>query len=211
MLIKHISNNDKTFMIVDCDLDGYVSAALFLNYLNNLFPYWVQNCVFYINHQGKQHGLSDIDLQKIVNDNFKFVVCLDSSSNDYSEHEFLKSNNIDVLVIDHHNAEKVSEYACVINNQLCNYPTKSLCGGAMTYKFCCYLDLLIKTSYAINYEDLAAISLKGDMMELKDFETHYLVKDGIQRIRNPFFQEKRPRRQQSCRPSQPSSLSQLSF
>lgn len=50
MLIKHISNNDKTFMIVDCDLDGYVSAALFLNYLNNLFPYWVQNCVFYINH-----------------------------------------------------------------------------------------------------------------------------------------------------------------
>lgn len=126
-------------------------------------------------------------MQKIVNNNFKFVVCLDSSSNDYSEHEFLKSNNIDVLVIDHHNAEKVSEYACVINNQLCNYPTKSLCGGAMTYKFCCYLDLLIKTSYAINYEDLAAISLIGDMMELKDFETHYLVKDGIQRITNEFF------------------------
>lgn len=27
------------------------------------------------------------------------------------------------------------------------------------------------------------------MMDLKDFETHYLVKDGLQRIRNPFFVE----------------------
>ena len=43
--------------------------------------------------------------------------------------------------------------------------------------------------HAIDYEDLTALALIGDMMNMKDFETHYLTKDGLQRIRNPFFQE----------------------
>jgi len=43
------------------------------------------------------------------------------------------------------------------------------------------------TNYAIEYEDLAALGLISDMMDLKDFETHYLVKSGLQRIQNPFF------------------------
>lgn len=49
----------------------------------------------------------------------------------------------------------------------------------MVYKYCCYIDTLMGTNYAIDYEDLAALSLIGDMMDLKDFETHYLVKDGL--------------------------------
>ena len=98
-------------------------------------------------------------------------------------------NNIDVLVLDHHHADKISEYACIINNQLCDYPTKSLCGAAVVYKFCCYIDKLMGTNYAIDYEDLCALGLIADMMDMKDFETHYLTKDGLQRIRNPFFQE----------------------
>jgi len=59
----------------------------------------------------------------------------------------------------------------------------------VVYKFCCYIDKLMGTNYAIEYEDLAALGLIADMMDLKDFETHYLVKDGLQRIRNPFFVE----------------------
>ena len=38
-----------------------------------------------------------------------------------------------VLVIDHHEAEKYSEHACVINNQMCDYPTKSLSGAGVVY------------------------------------------------------------------------------
>ena len=138
-------------------------------------------------HGGKQHGLSDININDLLARNFKLVICPDSASNDYEQHQFLKEHGIDVLVLDHHEAEKVSNYACIINNQLCDYPTKSLSGGAIVYKFCCYLDKIGGTNYAIEFEDLAALALIGDMMDLKDFETHYLVKDGLQRIRNPFF------------------------
>ena len=189
MLIKHINNNDKAFIIVDSDCDGYCSSAIFLNYLNRHFPHWIQNQVEYFMHDGKQHGLGDANIGDLIQRGFKLVICPDSASNDYEQHQVLKEHGIDVLVLDHHEAEKVSEYACIINNQLCDYPTKSLCGGAVVYKFCCYIDKLMGTNYAIDYEDLTALALIGDMMNMKDFETHYLTKDGLQRIRNPFFQE----------------------
>ena len=189
MLIKHINNNDKAFIIVDSDCDGYCSSAIFLNYLNRHFPHWIQNQVEYFMHDGKQHGLGDANIGDLIQRDFKLVICPDSASNDYEQHQVLKEHGIDVLVLDHHEAEKVSEYACIINNQLCDYPTKSLCGGAVVYKFCCYIDKLMGTNYAIDYEDLTALALIGDMMNMKDFETHYLTKDGLQRIRNPFFQE----------------------
>ncbi len=188
-LIKHISSNDKAFIIVDSDCDGYCSSAILLNYLNRHFPAWVQNQVEYRMHSGKQHGLGDIDIPDLIKRNFKLVICPDSASNDYEQHQDLYSHGIDVLILDHHEAERVSEYACVINNQLCDYPTKSLCGGAVVYKFCQYIDKLMKTNYAIDYEDLCALSLIGDMMDMKDFETHFLTKDGLQRIKNPFFKE----------------------
>ena len=189
MLIKHINNDDKAFIIVDSDCDGYCSSAIFLNYLNRHFPHWIQNQVEYFMHDGKQHGLGDANIGDLIQRGFKLVICPDSASNDYEQHQVLKEHGIDVLVLDHHEAEKVSEYACIINNQLCDYPTKSLCGGAVVYKFCCYIDKLMGTNYAIDYEDLTALALIGDMMNMKDFETHYLTKDGLQRIRNPFFQE----------------------
>jgi len=31
------------------------------------------------------------------------------------------------------------------------------------------------TNYAIDYEDLAALGLVGDMMNMMDFETHYII------------------------------------
>ena len=140
-------------------------------------------------HEGKQHGLSDINISELIEKKIHFIICPDSSSNDYEIHEELSKYGIEVLILDHHEAEKVSQYACVINNQLCDYPTKSLCGGAVVYKFCCYIDSLMGTNYAIDYADLTALSLIGDMMNMRDFETHYLTKDGLQRIHNQFFQE----------------------
>lgn len=189
MLMKHIGANDNAYVIVDADCDGYTSSAILLNYLNRLFPAWVQGHVSYFMHNGKQHGLGDVDIKQLINEGFKLIICPDSASNDYEQHQALKEHGVDVLVLDHHEAPKVSEFACVINNQLCDYPTKSLCGAGVVYKFCCYIDSLMGTNYAIEFEDLAALGLIADMMDLKDFETHYLVKDGLQRIRNPFFVE----------------------
>ena len=92
-----------------------------------------------------------------------------------------------MLIIDHHEAEKVSKDACVINNQLCDYPTKSLSGVGMVYKFCSYIDKILNENYANLFIDLVSVGMLADMMDLRDFETRHLVVNGLKQIRNPYL------------------------
>lgn len=183
VLVKHIAQGDKVLIQIDSDCDGYTSAAALINYLNRLFPGFVQSNIYYRIHTGKQHGIL---LETIPND-VKLVIAPDSSSNDYDEHQQLKSKGVDVLVIDHHEADKISENAVIINNQLCDYPTKSLSGVGMVYKFCSYMDELLNVDYADDYLDLVALGMVADMMDLRDFETRHLITRGLENIRNPYF------------------------
>ena len=183
MLIKHIAQNDDILVQVDSDCDGFTSAATLLNYLNCLFPGFVQRHMYYRIHSGKQHGI----IPNTIPPHIKMVIAPDSSSNDYEEHAELAKLGIDVLVIDHHEADKISEYACIINNQLCDYPTKSLSGVGMVYKFCSYIDELMNVDYANQFLDLVSLGMVADMMDLRDFETKHLVNLGLKQIRNPYF------------------------
>ncbi len=183
MLIKHISQNDKVLLQIDSDCDGYTSAAVLMNYLNCLFPSFVQNNIVYRIHTGKQHGI----ILDTVPADVKLVIAPDSSSNDYDEHAALRARGVDVLVIDHHEADKISENACIINNQLCDYPTKSLSGVGMVYKVCSRIDELMNSDYADLFLDLVALGLVADMMDMRDFETKHLITRGLENIRNPYF------------------------
>ena len=192
LLAKHIKQNSKVLIIVDPDCDGFCASAILMNYLNCHFPSWVQNRFKYFMHSGKQHGLQD-SLQEYnwQDKGIGLVIAPDSASNDYFEHQLLAENGVDCLVLDHHETDGgYSKDAVVINNQLSkDYPTKSLCGAAVVWKFCCYMDSVMDTHYAIEYSDLVALALIGDMMDQRDFETHQLIKEGLQRIKNPFFVE----------------------
>lgn len=183
MLARHIANNDLIMFQVDSDCDGDTSSAALLNYLYCLFPAYVQSKIIYRFHEGKEHGI----IEDTVPEGVKLVVAPDSSSNDYEVHKKLKERGIDVLVIDHHEAEKVSEDAVVINNQLCDYPTKSLSGVGMVYKFCQYFDYIMDTDYADYILDLVALGMIADMMDMRDFETKHLITRGLEDIHNPFF------------------------
>lgn len=183
MLVSHIAQGSKVLVIIDSDCDGYCSSAILINYLNNLFPAFVQNNISYKPHTGKQHGI----VLDMIPDDVKLVIAPDSASSDYEQHEELAQRGIDILILDHHEAPMVSQYACVINNQLCDYANKSLCGGAIVYKFCCYIDELMGTDYAQNYIDLVALALVADMMDLREYETKHLVNVGLKHIVNPYF------------------------
>lgn len=185
MLIKHLAANNDVFIQVDPDVDGYTSAAILLNYLYRLFPDSVKNHFYYNVQDNKNHGIEGQDIP----DNFKLVIAPDSSSNDYETHLQLKSRGVDVLVIDHHNADYVSPNACVINNQLCEYPNKTLSGAGMVYKFCRYLDKINNTDIAKDFIDLAALGVVSDMMDIRDFETRYFINEGSKNVLNPFFRQ----------------------
>lgn len=167
------------------DCDGYTSAALFINYLYRLFPTSVENNITYVHHPRKAHGI----IVDQIPDGTKLVVALDASSSEYEIHKELAAAGIDVLVLDHHKSALESECACVINNQLCDYPNKSLCGVGVVYKFCSYIDSLMGTNYADDYLDLVALGETADVMDLRQFETRELVSAGLKQIRNPYLIE----------------------
>lgn len=185
LLIKHIAANDKIFVQVDSDCDGYTSAALLLNYLHDLFPVFIENNVVYRLHEGKQHGL----IFDTIPEDVKLVIAPDSSSNDYLPHQWLHERGCDVLVIDHHEAEKYSKYAVVINNQMCDYHNKSLSGVGMVLKFCQYIDNLLNIDKSLNYYDLAAFGIIADVMDLRHLETRAIIKYGLHKVHNKLFKK----------------------
>ena len=188
MVLKAYKNNSKTLIVVDCDCDGYTSAALLANYLYDAFPSFVSNNVEFFLHDSKQHGLSDcIDLAM----GYDLIILPDSSSNDYEYHQTLQEAGKDIIVLDHHEAEKTSPYAVVINNQLSEYPNKEFSGVGVTWQFCRYFDTLIHTKYADRYIDLVALGNCGDMMSMLSIETKHLILEGFKasNIKNPFIFE----------------------
>ena len=184
MFIQHLAAGDKIFVQVDSDVDGYTSAAAIINYANMIAPGHAQQNISYRIHDGKEHG---IILDTIPAD-VKLVIVPDAGSNDYEQHQALRERGVDVLVIDHHEADKVSEDACVINNQLsAHYANKTLSGIGVVYKFCQYIDKFLGKEYADDLLDLVAIGMVSDMMDLRNFETRELISLGVNRKRNPFI------------------------
>ena len=185
-LISAIKNQEKIFLIVDCDADGFTASAALVNYIYKVFPSAMDLLSIQL-HEGKEHGIEEKWLEEIVANEYKLVICPDASSNDYKQHKFLKDNGIDVLVLDHHDAEEISENAIIINNQLSDYPNKTLSGVGIVYKFCSKIDELMKIKEADTILDLVSLGMIADMMDMRNFETKHLIQKGLTRIENPFF------------------------
>ena len=186
VLIDCIGHNHKALVIVDSDCDGFTSSATLINYLYDLFPAWVNNNLSWFMHSGKQHGLNDVPMELL--EDIKLVIVPDAGSNDYIEHKKYKTKGIDILVLDHHEADYVSPDAVIINNQLSNYPNKEMSGVGVVWQFCRYLDTLLDKNNADNYLDLVALGMDADMMSLKSLETKHLIDKGFKQVNNPFFE-----------------------
>ena len=189
-LLSCIAQEESALVIVDCDCDGFTASALLINYLHKLFPTWIDYKLKWWVHEGKQHGLNDC-MDYIDSHNFKLIIVPDAGSNDYEAHAQLKEQGKDIIILDHHLAEEVSQYAIVINNQLSDYPNKDLSGVGVVYQFCKYLDELQGTNLADYYLDLVALGNCGDMMSLTSIETKHLITKGFEpeNVHNPYIYE----------------------
>ena len=184
------TNMDTIAVVVDSDVDGFTSAAIFIQYLRK----WntVVNIVPIL-HKGKGHGLSDT-YEDIINVHPSYIVLPDAGSNDFEYMERICEDfeGIEFLILDHHIVEpdtQFSDHAIIVNNQLSqNYKNKDLCGAGVTWQFCRYYDSIKGTSYADEFIDLAALGIISDMMSMLSLENRYIVHTGLNSIQNYFFQ-----------------------
>ena len=170
-------------IVVDCDVDGFTSAAIFYQYIKRLFPNL--EIKEYI-HDGKAHGLEE-HWEEMLEENFDLIVIPDAGSNDS---EYAKQFSCPILVLDHHLVEEMNfaPNMVVINNQISEkYHNKNLSGAGVVYQFCRAMDEYYDIDYAEDYIDLAALGICADMMSGLEIENQYFWKKGFSNIKNYFL------------------------
>ena len=180
--LYHIKQNNNICIIVDCDVDGYVSASMIYKHIKSINQ---ELSVRYLLHSAKEHGLND--LIENIPDETNLVIVPDAGSNDVSSCRILKEKGIDVIVLDHHNIDIENPYAIIVNCQDGKYPNPDLCGAGVVFKFLQKYDDEFWTNYAENNIDIVALALIADMVNVISNENRYLIKQGIHNVKSTFF------------------------
>lgn len=188
LLMKHLKNHSKIYLLQDSDCDGITSAALFYNYLNDHFSEYEPDITYHI-PDGKEHGLDSIMNWFPENGENSLIVIPDAGSNDVNEHKELHERGYEILVLDHHLVSEITNDAIVINNQSSNkYENKDLSGVGVVYKFFEYLEKKENMpSYSQDYLDIVALGLIGDMMVMTTLENRFILTYGLSHVKNRFF------------------------
>lgn len=184
-LIVNLAPEARVGLIVDCDVDGYTSAAIIYQFLKRLYP--KININQYL-HDGKAHGLEE-HWEYIRDEHYDLVIIPDAGSNDA---KYAQEINCPILILDHHIVEDTNfaPNMIVINNQLSEkYKNKSLSGAGVTWQFCYALDQAFHGSddWVMDYVDLAALGICADMMSGLEIENQWFWHEGFSHVQNPFF------------------------
>lgn len=192
-LMSYAAMDDKEiWVLVDCDADGFTSAAIIINYLYKMYEDVpelgnIEERIYYILHTGKQHGLEDTVNQ--IPDNC-LVILPDSSTNDIEQMRELLNRGCSIVCMDHHEADNYLEdedNLVIINNQISDYPNKDMSAAGVVWQVCRAWDKIFETNYADDFIDLAALGCLSDMMDYRSIETRAIISLGLNNIKNPFF------------------------
>ena len=191
-LIKyHILNDDRIAIVVDSDFDGICSAYMMYRYLKlqgvtKVKPF-IQN--------GKERGIESVSMRdKLTEWQPNLIIIPDAGTNSAKwESEFI-DNDIDMTVIDHHDAsDDVCKRTIVVNNTMnqleCN---RNLSGTGVTFKVLQALDYDMGTKYSNNFIDLVGLSIISDSMDVRTYENRWFIKyilDDKEHIENQFIYE----------------------
>ncbi len=137
-----IRENKKITIYADYDADGIPGASI-LSKLFNKISY--ENYDVYIPHRQKEgYGINIESLKEIKKNNTKLIISIDLGITEYDAGKWCKSNNVDLIITDHHlplknknNKERLPKAYSIINpkKEICNYPDKMICGAGVIFKF----------------------------------------------------------------------------
>lgn len=181
-----LSNGAKVFVQVDSDTDGYTSSSILINYLRLRFP---NIDITYALHPGKEHGivLSDVPEDADV------IFVPDAGSNNFDEQRALVERGKTVIILDHHEVDNYQNTgAILVNNQTsARFLNKNMSGAGIVYMFIKRMDEMCYPGSSAHkgYQDLAAIGIIADAMNMMALGNNYLAYYGLKNIQNKFIIE----------------------
>lgn len=179
---KAIASDSLIGVLFDTDTDGIMAGTIMTRYLRK---FGVQVKTFI--DEGKEHGVIADDLYKY--EKLDLLIIVDSLNSNETLYMRLKEecHIKDIIVLDHHAIDDnvpYDDYVVLVSSQK-DYDNKALSGSGVTWKFCKYIDHLLKENYADEFMDLAACGIVADMMDMTVPENRYIVSEGIKKINNP--------------------------
>ncbi len=184
-LNKHLGSGSKIVVLMDQDNDGVTSTVLLYRFLRDDLGY---NNIDVIIPEGKTHGLTPSVMEKVYDLDTNLLIIPDAASNDTEQLEELNNNNIETIVLDHHEINVKQVHNSVVNNQQHSEIESEYTGVGMTYLFCkCY-----SYHYDVNvdldkYLDLVALGQTADVSDISVPEIRYIVYTGVRNINNSFI------------------------
>ncbi|PEN61660.1 DHH family phosphoesterase [Bacillus wiedmannii] len=185
VVLAHLLINNKIGILVDPDADGFSSSSVIYQYIKKVKP---DAEITYFLHDSKAHGLTEKILEQIAGTDLDLLIIPDAGSNDDEEIARLYHMGMDIVIIDHHEVEKIPRVGILINNQLdSNEETnRNLVGVGMALKFCQALDKMLSFDFSEDFYDLVAIGQIGDASDISQNEVRNMVFKGLKTMKNPF-------------------------
>lgn len=184
-IAMHIERGNKIIVFGDYDTDGVTSVSIMVRALRNLGA----DVDYFVNDRFK-HGfginvqaIKDMIIEKGEPD---LLITVDNGIVGYEGTDYATDKGIDVIITDHHIAEKTLPVAsAVVNPHRLDdtTPFKDISGAAVAYKvmLALYLQEEKEFDYLYDMRDLVALSTVGDVMPLVD-ENRWFVSEGLDLI-----------------------------
>ena len=192
--IKAILNKEKIGIFGDYDVDGATSTALLGNYFSELnLKYEI-----YIPDRKKEgYGPSIESFKKLIKKGVKVIFTVDCGTLSFDAIKYAKKNNIDVMVIDHHQSEvTLPDAFSIINpNRLDDKSNlQYLCAAGVTFMFLVSINRELRSNNwfnknkinepnLINFLDLVSLGTVCDVVPLTGLN-RAIVKQGLKIIQS---------------------------
>ncbi len=185
LLAAAIRSHSPILVWGDFDADGQTSTALLVDALSQLGA----NVRFYIPHRlHESHGIRLASLQdQIALDPPALLLTCDTGVSEHESVDYAKSQNIQVVITDHHDLPPTLPNAdAIINPKRLpdRHPLRTLPGVGVAYKLIEHLCTLHgRADLLPTFLDLVALGIVADVAELTH-DTRYLLQIGLARLRS---------------------------
>lgn len=188
-----IQNNELICIYGDYDVDGVTSTTILYKALKNINA----NVMYYIPDREKEgYGINNFAIDYIKTQNINLIITCDIGITNVDEVNHVNKNNMDIIIIDHHEPkseirnneiiEILPKAYTIINPKQkdCKYKFKMLSACGITYKFIKGFYKFMNVEY--NTDELlvfTSISTVCDIVDLID-ENRLITKLGLKTLNN---------------------------
>ncbi|HRZ30375.1 MAG TPA: single-stranded-DNA-specific exonuclease RecJ [Candidatus Paceibacterota bacterium] len=186
-LLSAIELGERIVIFGDYDADGIPGSVVLSTFLDEI---GFTNYEVYIpDRHNEAYGLNENKIGDFVKDNVKLIITIDCGINDVAEVKLAQTQDIDVIITDHHLVGKKlpPAYAVIDAKQEDDkYPYKLLAGCGVMFKFVCAVLKTKRFDLPIGWEkwllDLVVIATVSDMVALTG-ENRMLAYYGLKVLR----------------------------